>query len=362
MSIRHLNYIAMAICLFCLLNISPANATFSIVAIDTATHEIGIAAASCVPGGIIADICHVEPNVGGLIPQAYYIPENRDKGIELLRQNKSAIEIINELVYDDENAYDRQYGVITLQGGMGCFFGSALKQFGTFANSTIQSGIQCAAFSGNNIPDWNGHIVGNTYTIHGNILAGEHILLDMEEAFLNTDGPLPIKLMAALQAAKQIGADSRCDSTSSLCACIKVGRPDDPVDSLMLNINVTNVEGDPIDSLQAEFARQYPPAGQSSQRVAPPAMQRLSNHPNPFNSSTTIVFELQQTCQPVLRIVNMQGRIVRVITQGELPAGSHTIRWNGRDQHGELVSSGVYLYQLLVEDQLIENQKMILLQ
>lgn len=257
MSTRNLQYKAIVFCL-ALFSSTQVQATFSIVAIDTATNEIGIAAASCVPGGIISDICHVEPNVGGIIVQAHFIPENLIKGIELMQQNNCAMDIISELVHTDEMAFDRQYGVVTLKGGIGCFFGTTLMSFGAFENSTIQPGIQCSAFSGSNLPDWQGHIVGKNYSIQGNILSGAEIIRDMETAFLEAEGTLPIKLMAALHAAKRIGADSRCDSTSSLCACIKVARPDDSIDNLLLDINVTNVKGDPIDSLQIEFDKAYP--------------------------------------------------------------------------------------------------------
>jgi uncharacterized Ntn-hydrolase superfamily protein len=334
-------------CLLLLLTISHVEATFSIVAIDTVTHEIGVAAASCVPGGIIADIFHVEPNVGGFIPQAHYNPENRDKGIELIRQNKSAMEIVEELVMSDESAVDRQYGVITVQGGTGCFFGTSMIQFGSFSNSTLQPGIQCTAFTGNNNFDWAGHIVGRHYTIHGNILSGKHILEDMEHAFLTTDGALPIKLMAALQAAKQVGADSRCDTTSSLCAAIKVGRPTDSVDSLMLNINVTNVEGDPIDSLQAEFDRLYPPPEKLLQKATTATLGLLRNYPNPFNPSTTIEFECHIRKSIALEVYDILGQKIKTLVNEERMPGRYTVIWNSDNDFGEPVSAGIYIARLV---------------
>ena len=362
MPARNLQFIALIFsALF--LSTSCVQATFSIVAIDTVTNEIGVAAASCVPGGIISDICHVEPNTGGIIAQAYFIPENLTKGVELMRQNLSALDIITELVTSDEEAYDRQYGVVTLQGGIGCFFGTELPAYGTFKNSTLQPGVQCTAFSGNNLPNWEGQIVGHNYSIQGNTLSGAKIVLDMEAAFLETEGALPIKLMAALQAAKQIGADSRCDTTSSLCACIKVGLPTDTVDNLLLNINVTNVEGDPIDSLQAEFDRVYPPPpGKSLHKGASEECALLRNYPNPFNPQTTIRYDLPKSCQPSLKIFNMRGQLIRTLIGNEQVAGMHSVVWDGRDQNGNIVSSGVYLCRLVVEDEFIETKKIILQQ
>ena len=89
MSMRKLQFMTIIFSLF-LFNTSRVQATFSIVAIDPETKEIGVAAASCVPGGIISDICHVEPNVGGIIVQAHFNPENLTKGIELMKHLDSS--------------------------------------------------------------------------------------------------------------------------------------------------------------------------------------------------------------------------------------------------------------------------------
>ena len=72
--------------------------------------------------------------------------------------------------------------------------------------------------TGENCMDYKGHIVGNRYSIQGNILLGEHILTQMESSFVNTEGALADKLMAAMQGANVAGADTRCmeDSISSL--------------------------------------------------------------------------------------------------------------------------------------------------
>lgn len=322
-----------------ILPISQAWATFSIVAVDTVTREVGVAAASCVAGGGISEICHVEPNIGVFIAQAYFSYANLNKGKQLMREEESAQTIITELTDSDAQASRRQYGVITFTGG-----------------------TECAAYSGTNIDGWYGHIIGKNYTIQGNTLSGENIIKDMENGFLNTKGPLAIKLMAALQAAKRKRADKRCSKTSSLCACIKVASPEDTITDMLVRLEVYDVEGDPIDALQEEFNKIYPySAVTHQQRSLPSEFKLLQNYPNPFNPSTTIGFELKRACRARLRIINLHGQIVRTLTEGERPAGRHTIRWNGRNHHGEPVGSGVYLYQLLVEGQLVESKKLMLL-
>jgi subtilisin family serine protease len=70
------------------------------------------------------------------------------------------------------------------------------------------------------------------------------------------------------------------------------------------------------------------------------------NTPNPFNPSTSIHFSLNHSGLVRLSILDVKGRVVRRLIQSPLPAGPHQIRWNGVDDLGQQVSSGVYLYRL----------------
>ena len=94
-------------------------------------------------------------------------------------------------------------------------------------------------------------------SIQGNILLGPQILDSMQLRFLNTTGDLACKLMAALQGAKVVGADTRCTqySISSYSAFIRVANSSDVAGSLHLDISVNTYPGnnDPIDSLQILF-------------------------------------------------------------------------------------------------------------
>ena len=97
-----------------------------------------------------------------------------------------------------------------------------------------------ASFTGHNCSNWKGHINGVNYAIQGNILLSEEILLGIEEGFLNTNGSLDQKLMAAMQGAKVPGADTRCldEGISTLSAFIRVAKVDDGNDYYMdLNVN-----------------------------------------------------------------------------------------------------------------------------
>ncbi len=76
-------------------------------------------------------------------------------------------------------------------------------------------------------------------------------------------------------------------------------------------------------------------------------VSELSNYPNPFNPQTTIQFELGATAQVSLRVYDLAGRLVRTLESGrELTAGTHRLNWNGTNDRGQTVASGVYLVRV----------------
>jgi serine protease AprX len=78
-----------------------------------------------------------------------------------------------------------------------------------------------------------------------------------------------------------------------------------------------------------------------------PAIFKLSqNYPNPFNPSTIISFSLSNKAQVELNVFDLLGRHVKTLVTGDVSAGEHTIIWDGKDETGQDVSSGVYLYKL----------------
>jgi hypothetical protein len=82
----------------------------------------------------------------------------------------------------------------------------------------------------------------------------------------------------------------------------------------------------------------------------PTAFSLSQNYPNPFNPSTTIAFDIPGTGDSkqsvILTIYDIRGRRVRSLFDTELEPGRHTIHWDGRNDRGEAVSSGIYLYTL----------------
>ncbi len=77
----------------------------------------------------------------------------------------------------------------------------------------------------------------------------------------------------------------------------------------------------------------------------------LQNYPNPFNPVTTIEFELERPDRVLLRVFNMQGRLVKTLFDAHRPAGHYTIQWDGRDTNDGKAASGVYLTCLQVGHQ-----------
>lgn len=81
--------------------------------------------------------------------------------------------------------------------------------------------------------------------------------------------------------------------------------------------------------------------------LAVPDTYRLSqSRPNPFNPTTTIEYDIPHTEQVTLRIYDTLGREVRTLVNARQPAGFHQVVWDGRNQQGRMVGSGVYLYTL----------------
>lgn len=204
--------------------------TFSIVAVNPATGEVGSAGASCIAGSII--ISDIHPGVGAIHTQSYWNQSNQDSASSLMDLGYSPEEIIDWLIENDaqNNPSIRQYGIIDL----------------------IDDG-RSAGFTGENCFDYKNHILGQTYAIQGNILLGQEILDSMEIAFISTYGTLDEKLIAALLAANVPGADTRClpYGTPALSAFIRMAKSEDENDSFFMDINVqscpTNLS--PIDSL-----------------------------------------------------------------------------------------------------------------
>lgn len=255
---------------------STAQDTFSIVAVDSVTGEVGSAGASCVDmfntpysNDFLGELF---PGVGAINTQAAYDATNQANARKRMNAGDSPSQIISWLSSNDVggNPSQRQYGVIRL----------------------INGSPKTAGYTGSSCPNYKGHIAGVNYCIQGNTLLGKKVVDSMEARFKREKGDLACKLMAALQGAKMVGADSRCASngTSSLFAFLKVSKPSDAFGKPYFLISVrtrSNARVEPIDSLQGVFNREHASC-KIITSVDEPSTDAIQLFPNPIENTLTI--------------------------------------------------------------------------
>jgi len=92
--------------------------------------------------------------------------------------------------------------------------------------------------------------------------------------------------------------------------------------------------------------------------VVPAKFQLSDNYPNPFNPTTNIAFSIPMALDVQVNVYNVLGQKVVTFNEGQLDAGTYNIRWNGRDQMGNVLASGIYFYELQAGDQFKQIKKM----
>jgi hypothetical protein len=78
----------------------------------------------------------------------------------------------------------------------------------------------------------------------------------------------------------------------------------------------------------------------------PQKFELYQNYPNPFNPSTSISFDLAEDVFVTLKIYNILGQEIRTLVNDFKPAGKYTVVWDGKDNNGNAVGSGIYLYKI----------------
>ena len=94
------------------------------------------------------------------------------------------------------------------------------------------------------------------------------------------------------------------------------------------------------------------------QKLLPEQVALYQNYPNPFNPSTTIRFFLKNDAESSLNIYDTNGRLILNLFEGFQSAGSKSFSWNGTNQSGQKVTTGIYIYRLDVNG-VAYNKKMI---
>jgi hypothetical protein len=96
------------------------------------------------------------------------------------------------------------------------------------------------------------------------------------------------------------------------------------------------------------------------QEAKPSEFTLAHNYPNPFNPATNIAYFLPRACQVKLEVFNILGQKIRTLVDEDQTAGNRQVNWDGRNQAGEEVASGVYFYKLEAEE-FTETKKMVLM-
>ncbi|MEM1328636.1 MAG: DUF1028 domain-containing protein [Bacteroidota bacterium] len=314
-----------------------AQDTFSIVAVDSLTGEVGAAGASCVDetmaGTGVIIINDIIPGKGAINSQAALVFANKANAVRRMNLGDSPTEIIEWLENNDvqNNSSVRQYGVVDIDEN---------------------NHPRAAAFTGTNCFDYKGQRVGTHYAIQGNILSGAAILDSMEARFLRAEGTLADRIMASMQGANVAGADSRClsEGVSSLSAFIRVAKPNDLLDDFWLEIDVpsTPFRVEPIDVLQEKYDEWKSTISSTRQQTE----FYFDVFPNPAQDQLYIKVSAQQHTSPLDVIVyDILGR--PVYTQ-RMNGNALTISMTALGEHG------LFIINIVDEQGTVIGQKKVI--
>lgn len=200
--------------------------TFSIVGRDAQSGLLGIAIATKVPA--VGAICSfVRFGVGAVATQAWTNPTLGPKILDRLAAGEGASEALEHALQEDPGSAYRQVAVVDASGAS-------------------------AAHTGQETDPWQGHRTGRDYSVQGNMLVGEKVILDMEARFRDTDGQaLEERLLAVLEAGQAAGGDKRGRQSAALYIAgpevyplvdLRVDEHSDPVAELRRIFEVAKVE------------------------------------------------------------------------------------------------------------------------
>jgi uncharacterized Ntn-hydrolase superfamily protein len=172
-------------------------ATFSIVAWDPATGDLGVAVQSRFLG-VGAVVPWARAGVGAVATQAFANTTYGPRGLDLLASGLAPAAVVKTLTEADEGRAFRQLGIVDAKG-------------------------RASSFTGEKANAWAGHVVGEGFACQGNILAGEAVVSAMAKAYRESKEALPERLVAALSAGQSAGGDKRGRQSAALLVVRKGG-------------------------------------------------------------------------------------------------------------------------------------------
>jgi uncharacterized Ntn-hydrolase superfamily protein len=168
----------------------PLAHTYSIVARDTATGEMGVAVQShwYSVGTIVS---WGEAGVGVIATQSFVNPSFGPRGLALLKEGLTAEQVLNLMIESDEGRDVRQLAILDSKGN-------------------------AASYTGKNCIDAAGNLVGDNYSVQANMMLNDKVWGAMSESFENSKGPLSERLLLALEAAEATGGDIRGKQSAAI--------------------------------------------------------------------------------------------------------------------------------------------------
>lgn len=168
----------------------PFAHTYSIVARDEKTGELGVAVQShwFSVGSIVS---WAEAGVGAIATQSFVNVSFGPEGLRLLKEGKTANEVLEELIKNDEGRDFRQLAIIDAKGNVAAY-----------------TGLKCIEVAH--------HKVGKNYSVQANMMLNDKVIDAMSNAFESSKGPLAERLVEALKAAQDAGGDIRGQQSASL--------------------------------------------------------------------------------------------------------------------------------------------------
>jgi uncharacterized Ntn-hydrolase superfamily protein len=173
-----------------MLRLNRLASTFSIVAFDPKTRNLGVAVQSRY-FSVGTAVPWAQANVGAVATQSFVNISYGPRGLKLLKKGLTVKEVIEKLTSTDKSRDYRQLGIIDAKGNP-------------------------AAYTGTKCLHWAGSKIGKNYTAQGNILANEKVVQNMGKKFETTKGDLADRLVASLEGGQEAGGDARGKQSAAL--------------------------------------------------------------------------------------------------------------------------------------------------
>jgi uncharacterized Ntn-hydrolase superfamily protein len=214
----------------------PERGTWSIVAVDFETGQIGIAGASCTHN--VQGIGEVIPGVGVVVVQGMSSDDARDLGMKLLAEGRSPEDIVKAMRNPKFDPEDQQYAVVSM----------------------TRDHLP-ATYTGHQTDTWKGAATAKGVSVQGNSLVSEDVVANTLKTFHQSKGDLAERLVRALAAGAEAGGDKRCGDQRARSAFVTVFLKDDPASTPWFHLVVygTKKGGEPaVEHLVNEFDALFP--------------------------------------------------------------------------------------------------------